>query len=168
MFLVQPGTEEEERTPEQVAAVRGFFADHPEYQDEDKRNRLADHACGLGLEGAHAYLTSPPPKTAVRATVEGDAWRVVVMHTKVHCTSDDFGWYMAEAQEAAVAAGAQAVWAGPKHDAIELSVGGGKTERVSLGEHDFLILRAGQDMVPVEYGPGMAGIVSEVLAEDAP
>ena len=168
-FMVQPGTEAEDVTPEEAARVRAFFASHPEYADEEKRWELAAHACGIGLEGAHTFLTHPPPKTAVRQSVDATGWVVAVMHTTDHCTSDDFGWYMAEAQEVARASGALVVWAGPNHDAVELMHDGKVTKRFALtGEAEVTILRDGNEPAFVSYGPGMDSEVRSILAVDAP
>ena len=148
--------------------MRQFFLAHPEYASAEKRESLAAHACGVGLEGAHAYVTNPPPKMAIRHAVVGDTWRVAVLHVTEKCVSDDFSWYTAEARAAATDAGVKVLWTGPDHDAVVLDKPDGTSERVPLGGEVFTILRAGKPPVTVDYDLGMVKEVARILNEETP
>lgn len=150
---IMPGTTGEP-DPARRPALAAFFRAHPEYRDPETRARLGLHACGLGgTEAAHAWLTAPPPKTAVRVEVTGDDWRVLVAHTDVYCTSDDWTWYTNEADEGARARGASTAYAAPDQGEVLVLVEGKERARVPLQGQGFLALRAGQAPVDIAYDP---------------
>lgn len=150
---VQPGTTAEPDDGTRAAALRAFFAAHPEYADPARRQALAAHACGLGTEAAHAWLAAPPPRAPLVVEVAADAWEVFVAHADVHCTSDDWGWYAAEAAEAAGARGAVTGYGSPEHDVVVVRRAGVEVARAPLTGQGYLLLAAGAAAAALDYAP---------------
>lgn len=150
---VMPGTTGEPDDGTRAAALRTFFLAHPEYIDATLRERLASEACGLGTEGAHEWLTKPPPKTPAIVEVNTDAWEVFVAHSQYNCTSDDWSWYSSEASEAASARGAVTGYAGANNDVVVVQREGRELARIPVKEQGFLAARAGAEPKELGYSP---------------
>lgn len=153
VWEVMPGTTDEPDDGTRATALRTFFLAHPEYADAARRERLSNEACGLGTEGAHEWLTKPPPKTPAIVEVSTDAWEVFVVHSQYNCTSDDWSWYSNEASEASVARGAVRGYAGPDNDVVVVQRGRRELARIPVKEQGFLVARAGAEPKEIGYGP---------------
>lgn len=150
---LMPGTTEEPDLS-RVPALETFFRAHPEYADPDKREALWAHACGMdGAEAAHAFLTKPPAKTPSVVEVEGDDWKVFVVHTDAYCTSDDFGYYAYESSEAARSFGAVVGSGRPTNDAVVVMRDGKEVARIPLDGMGYTVLKAGGEPEVFGYGP---------------
>lgn len=147
---IMPGTTGEPE-PGRADQLRTFFLAHPEYADPARREPLALHACGLGTEAAHTYLTSPPPKTPVEISVTTDDWRVVVAHASKHCTSDDWSYYTSEVGQALDARGVKYEYGGPDNDVAVVKRDGAEVGRIPLTGQGFAAARAGKAPIEVEY-----------------
>ena len=156
---IMPGTTGEPE-PGREDALRAFFQAHPEYRDAERRAPLWEHACGLGgTEEAHEYITNPPPKAPVEVEVEGDDWRVFVAHAAGHCTSDDWGWYTAEATESAQAFGAVTAYGNADTDALVIRSKGKELLRMPLSGKGYIVARASQAPKQLGYDPSVSRAV---------
>lgn len=166
---IMPGTTGEPE-PGRAGELRAFFLGHPEYADATRRAALAEHACGIGTEGAHTQLTAPPAKVALELTVDAADWRVVVAHASTHCTSDDWSWYTSEVGEALQARGVAYGYGGPDHDVAVVRREGVEVARLPLAGQGFAAVRAGAAPIEVEYGPteGVLAALDPYLGTRAP
>ena len=154
-FETMPGTEPEPTSAAREDELRAFFRAHPEYRDPEERAKLGLHACGLeGVEAAHRYLQDPPPKEPLVIVDDRAAWTVFVAHADNHCTSDDWGWYASEANQAATARGAVIGYAGPENDVVVVQSQGREVARIPVSGQAFVIARAGKAPGTVPYEPG--------------
>ena len=141
---VMPGTSGEEE-PGRRDELRGFFEAHPEYEDPQKREGLADLACGMGTEGGHAWLMKPEPKTPAVVQVSSDEWRVVLAHASHWCTSDDWAWFTNEVAEEARKHGIQYAYAGATNDVMVVMHGEEQVARYPLSEEGYLFAAPGRE-----------------------
>jgi len=162
---IMPGTSGEPDLSRK-GALKIFFKAHPEYRDADQRAQLWEHACGLdGTEAAHAFITNPPPKKPVEVEVKGDDWRVFVAHASGHCTSDDWGYYSSEANQAATEHGATTAYGNANSDQLIIRKDGKELHRIQLSGQGFIAVRAGQKPSPMVYDPGISGSVARYFSD---
>jgi len=150
---IMPGTDGE---PDQSRrpALRAFFKANPQYKNTDERERLWAHACGMdGAEAAHAYLTNPPPKTPVEVQVDRPDWRVFATYTDAHCTSDDWAWYTAEANQAAAKHGAVIGYGSADNTVLVVKMGDKELARFELEDTGYVALAPGKEPLLLSYGP---------------
>ena len=149
---VMPGSTDEP-APGRKAALRTFFEAHPEYRDPDKREPLWAHACGLGgVEGAHKWLTHPPPKTPEVVTVDTDDWKVFAAFTDHHCTSDDWAWTTAETNQAAMEHGAVTGYGNADNNVLVVKLKNKEVARLTFEGTGYVALRAGQKPLAMDDG----------------
>jgi hypothetical protein len=167
-FEVMPGTTGEEDDGTRAAALRTFFETHPEYSDPARREALAMHACGLdGTEAAHEFLVNPPPKEPVLVDVVAEDWKVFVTHADSYCTSDDWGWYSAEAGQFATARGAVTAGGSPTNDVVIVRREGTEVARAPLSGQGWLMLRSGKPAEELPYDPSFQDAMEAYLGAAA-
>ncbi len=160
---IMPGTSGDEDDGTRAAALRKFFEAHPEYQDPARREPLWAHACGLGTEGAHDYLTNPPPKKEEVVEVTDEDWKVFVAHSGAACTSDDWSWYTHEVSEAAAARGAVLGHGDMDTNMVIVKRNGVEVARAPLTGFGWLALRAGKPPLDIDYDPSNVEKMDEVF-----
>jgi hypothetical protein len=149
---IMPGTEAEEDDGTRAAALRAFFAAHPEYADPAKREALGRHGCGPDLtEGAHAFLNSRTPKETVYVDAPGTGWGLVAAYADVLCTSDDWTWFTAEVNQAASERGFLTTYADAKAGTIVVREGGKEVGRAVLEGQGYVLMKAGARPVLVGH-----------------
>ena len=158
-----PGTSGDE-SEERMKELRAFFLAHPEYEDPAELEKLADLACGYGLEEAHVKLHDPEPRTPRTVTVEKPGWKLMVAYSEYHCTSDDWSWFTNEVREAVSPKGVGWDYAGATHDVLVVKLGDEEVQRVPLEGQGYLMLHDGKD--PQHAGHDMPEGVIEA-AQDA-
>ncbi len=169
VWEIMPGTTGDEDDGHRAAELRSFFLAHPEYRDPARRVILSRHACGLGgTEAAHRYLSGPPPRETLVIDVTVDDWRLLVVHADDYCTSDDWTYYSNDAQQAGIALGAATEYAGP--DVVDVAVrrGGVEQSRLPVTGQGYLMVRAGQDPLDLEYSPTFKDDMEQYFERDLP
>lgn len=149
---VMPGTSDEPK-PGRSEALRTFFLAHPEYADEGRRAKLAEHACGLGTEGAHDWVTKPRPETPLKVTVSAPDWKVVVAHSSNNCTSDDWSWFNDQVHTGTTERGVGWGYGAPENDVLVVQRDGKEVARHALRGQGYLLVKAGSPPQEVEHSP---------------
>lgn len=158
---VMPGTTDDPDDGTRAAALRTFFLAHPEYADAARRAPLADHACAIGTEASHERITKPPARVPLEVAVDKESWRLVVAHSAVLCTSDDWSWYTHEVGEAVGAMGIQYEHAEAENDVVIVRRGGAEVARLPLEGQGYVVAGAGRS--PLALGHDMsAGVIEAV------
>lgn len=160
---VMPGTTGDPDDGTRAAALRTFFLAHPEYADAARRTPLADHACAIGTEASHERITKPPARVPLEVTVDKDSWQLVVAHSSVLCTSDDWSWYTHEVSEAMGAMGIQYGYAPAGNDVVIVRRGGAEVARLPLEGQGYVVAGAGRS--PLELGHDVSAGVIEAVSK---
>lgn len=148
----QPGTMlDEAYVQRRLPELRTFFQAHPEYEDPERRETLADLACAFQLEGAHERLANPEPTAPLEVEVTGEDWRVLVSHASGWCTSDDWAWFSNSVHEAAEAEGITTGSAGAQNPELVVVRDGTVLVRHPLEDQGYALLQAGKAPEEVEH-----------------
>ena len=88
---------------------------------------------------------------------------MVVAYADVMCTSDDWTAYSHAALEAGAQAGAVTGYADARRTVLLVRAGEEELARVPLEGQGFLVVRAGQEPVPIGYDPSAPEAVRRTL-----
>jgi hypothetical protein len=147
---VMPGTTSEEN-PERTLELRAFFLAHPEYEDPDERQKLADMACSLGTEEAHKRLNNPKAAQPMVVHVDSASWSLVISHSSYWCTSDDWSYFTNEVDEAVAAKGIQTAYANAEVSQVVVKSGETELARIPMDGQGYVFARAGQPTSEMEH-----------------